>query len=37
MLEFLPSDFGTLLSTAFENLKYLLGAESPIDMAVRIA
>lgn len=37
MLEFLPSDFGTLFSTAFENLKYLLGAESPIDMAVRIA
>ncbi|MFZ3233015.1 MAG: zinc ribbon domain-containing protein [Patescibacteria group bacterium] len=36
MLENLP-DFGSVLPAAYENLKNLLGTDSPIDMAARVA
>lgn len=36
MLETLP-DFGSMLPAAYENLKNLLGTDSPLDMAARIA
>ncbi len=36
MLENLP-DFGNVLPAAYENLKNLLGTDSPIDMAARVA
>lgn len=36
MLETLP-DFGSMLPAAYENLKSLLGTDSPLDMAARIA
>lgn len=36
MLETLP-DFGSVLPAAYENLKNVLGTDSPLDMAARIA
>lgn len=36
MLETLP-DFGSVLPAAYENLKNVLGTDSPLDMAARVA